>query len=102
MAKKNSGGTIRDWNRNELIRKQLGHRETLIDRIRKRRLTWFWSCSRNGRLETSNKGIILPLGETRSRGSTSNTWKINVIQDLAEKEIDIKRKKKQAVMEPFL
>lgn len=41
MAKKNSGGTIRDWNRNELIRKQLGHRETLIDRIRKRRLTWF-------------------------------------------------------------
>ena len=46
------GKSRRDRIRNEIIREKMEQKETIIDKIRKRKLTWFGHVTRmeNGRL----------------------------------------------------
>src|SRR6218665_387630 len=80
----------RDRIRNEVTRKELGQQATLVDKIRKRRLTWFWHVTRM-------EGNILPVvalygrvEETRSRGRQPKKWIDNVKEDLTAQGINMR------------
>src|SRR6218665_2879475 len=62
------GRSRRDRIRNEVTRKELGQQVTLVDKIRKRRLTWF---GRLTRMEGNRLPVVALYGlveGTRSRG----------------------------------
>src|SRR6218665_4133376 len=61
-------------------------KETIVDRIRKRRLTWFGHATRmeNGRLPI----MILhsQVDGRRDRGGLTKTWMDNILQDIKHRE----------------
>ena len=85
-----AGRTRRDRIRNEVIRKELGQRETLVDKIRKRRLTWFGHVVRMDDKRLPARALYCHVEGTRSRGRQTKTWMENVRQDLAEKDMDMR------------
>ena len=77
--------------RNEITREETGQKETVIDRIRKRRLTWFGHVTR---MEEKRLPATVLYGQTegeRSRGRPKKTWMKNVMEDLEMKGLDIRR-----------
>ena len=83
------GRSKRERIRNEKTREELDEEETVVDKIRKRRLRWFGHVERM-------EGNRLPLaalhghieGE-RSRGRQPKTWMDNVREDLRNMDIGI-------------
>ena len=87
------GRSRRERIRNEKTREELGAEETIVEKIRKRRLRWFGHVERM-------EGKRLPLaalhghieGE-RSRGRQPKTWMDNVREDLKRMDISKPRTK---------
>lgn len=84
------GRSRRDKIRNERTRKELGQEDTIIDRIRKRRLRWFGHVTRmeNGRLPAA--ALYGHVEGTRSRGGQTKTWMKNVMEDLKKENMDMR------------
>src|SRR6218665_3266692 len=68
--------------RNEIICEKMEQKETIVDRIRKRRLTWFGHVTRM-------KNGILPImvlhsqvDGRRDRGRPTKTWMDNIMEDI--------------------
>ncbi len=80
----------RDRIRNEITRKELGQEVSLIDKIRKRRLTWFGHVTR---MEGSRLPAVALYGQvegTRSRGRQPKKWMDNVKEDLAAQGMNMR------------
>jgi len=69
--------------RNVEIRQQLGLKETVIDRVRKRRLTWFGHVTRMDGNRLPLKALHCYIQGNRSRGQQRKKWTDNVREDLA-------------------
>ena len=84
------GRSRRERIRNEITRKDMGQETTIIDRIRKRRLTWFGHVSRmeNGRLPLNT--LHAQIEGQRSRGRPAKTWMKNVMEDIESLGLDIR------------
>ena len=74
--------------RNEDIRNQLGIRETVVERVKKRRLQWFGHVSRMSRLPYL--ALHTQLEGTRSQGRQRMRWRDNVRNDIKEKKMEFK------------
>ena len=87
------GRSKRERIRNEKTREELGAEETVVEKIRKRRLRWFGHVERM-------EGKRLPLaalhghieGE-RSRGRQPKPWMDSIREDQKEMNIDMSRAK---------
>ena len=69
--------------RNVEIRQQLGLKETVIDRVRKRRFTWFGHVTRMDGNRLPLKALHCYIQGNRSRGRQRKKWIDNVREDLA-------------------
>ena len=80
----------RDRIRNEVTRKELGQQVTLVDKIRKRRLTWFGHVTR---MEGSRLPVVALYGQvegTRSRGRQAKKCIDNVKEDLTAQGMNMR------------
>src|SRR6218665_438327 len=68
--------------RNEVTRKELGQQVTLVDKIRKRRLTRFGHVTRMGGNRLPVVALCGQVEGTRSRGRQTKKWIDNVKEDL--------------------
>ena len=59
---------------NEVIWKELGQMETLVDKIRKRKLTWFGRATRMDNRRQLASALYGHLEGTRSHGRETKTW----------------------------
>ena len=64
--------------RNEDIRKQLGMMETMVERVKKRRLQWFGHVSRMNNERLPYIALHTQLEGTRSQGRQRTRWRDNV------------------------
>ena len=84
------GRSRRDRIRNETIRKKLGAEETVVDKIKKRRLTWFGHVSRMDDKRLPAAALHGQVEGTRSRGRQKKTWLDNIKEDLEEEGLDMR------------
>src|SRR6218665_3467718 len=84
------GKSRRDRIRNEITRKELGQEITLIDKIRKRRLTWFGHVTRMEGCRLPAVALYGQVEGTRSRGRQPKKWMDNVKEDLAAQGMNIR------------
>ena len=68
--------------RNVEIRQQLDLKETVIDRVRKRRLIWFGHVTRMDGNRLPLKALHYYIRGNRSRGRQRKKWIDNVTEDL--------------------
>src|SRR6218665_2284893 len=76
------GRSRRERIRNEVTRKELGQQVTLVEKIRKRRMTWFGHVTR---MEGNRLPVVALYGQvegTRGRGRQPKKWIDNVKEDL--------------------
>src|SRR6218665_3676354 len=86
------GRSRRERIRNEVTRKELGQQVTLVDKIRKRRLTWFWHVHVS-RMEGNRLPVVALYGQvegTRSRGRQPKKWIDNVKEDLTAQGMNMR------------
>jgi len=76
--------------RNEDIRRQLGMRETMVERVKKRRLQWFGHVSRMNNERLPYLALHTQLAGTRSRGRQRTRWRDNVRSDIEERNMEFK------------
>src|SRR6218665_302918 len=84
------GRSRRDRIRNKVTRKELGQQVTLVDKIRKRRLTWFEHITR---MEGNRLQVVALYGQvegTRSRGRQPKKWIENVKEDLTAQGMNMR------------
>ena len=83
------GRSKRDKIRNEQTRKDLEAEETVVERIRRRRLRWYGHVRRmeGGRLP--NAALHGHVEGERSRGRQRKTWMDNIKEDLQERGTDL-------------
>ena len=77
--------------RNEVTREELGQKETVVERIKKRRLTWYGHVIRmeNGRMPA--RALHGEVEGTRSRGRQKKRWIDNVLEDIEDRGWDLRR-----------
>src|SRR5688572_9418412 len=77
--------------RNEVTREELGQKETVVERIKKRRLTWYGHVIRmeNGRMPV--RVLHVEVEGTRSRGRQKKRWIDNVLEDIENRGWDLRR-----------
>jgi len=82
------GRSRRDRIRNEVAGKELGQQVTLVDKIRKRNLTWFGHVTRmeGNRLLV----VVLYVDGTRSRERQPKKWIDNVKEDLTAQGMNMR------------
>ena len=70
--------------------KRWNKKETVVDRIRKRRLTWFGHVTRmeNGRLPII--ALHSHVDGRRDRGIPTKTWMDNILEDIKAQGMDIR------------
>ena len=75
--------------RNEIIREKIEQKETTVDRIRKRSLTWFWLVTRmeNGRLPIM--ALHSQVDWRRDRGRPTKTRMDNIMEDIKAQGMNI-------------
>ena len=79
--------------RNEQTRQELGVQETVVQKIKKRRLQWFGHVGL-GRMERKRLPNAASYGHVegkRNRGRQRKIWMGNDREDLKEKNIDLTR-----------
>src|SRR6218665_3238490 len=76
---------------NEQTREELGAQETVVQKIKKRRLQWFGHVKRMEGERLPNAALHGHVEGKRSRGRQRNPWIDNVREDLKEKNIDLTR-----------
>jgi hypothetical protein len=76
--------------RNEVTREELGQKVTIVDRIRRRRLTWYGHVIRmeNGRIPA--KALHGEVEGTRSRGRPRKKWIDNVLEDIKDRGLEMR------------
>jgi len=84
------GKSRRDKIRNEVTREELGQRETVVDKIRKRRLTWFGHVTRMNDKRLPAAALYGHVEGTRSRGRQRKTWMDNIMEDLRAQNMDMR------------
>src|SRR6218665_398459 len=82
------GRSRRDRIRNEVTRKELGQQVTLVDKIRKRRLTWFGHVTRMKGNRLPTVALYGQVEVTRSRGRQPKKWTDNVKEELRARGIN--------------
>src|SRR6218665_2209584 len=85
------GRSRREKVRNEQTREELGTEETVVQKIKKRRLQWFGHVERMEEKRLPNAALHEHVEGKRSRGRQRKTWMDNVREDLKEKNIDFTR-----------
>jgi len=72
-------------------------KETIVNRIRKGRLTWFGHVTRmeNGRLPIM--ALHSQVDGRRDRGRPTKTWMDNIIEDLKVQGMDIREEMDKAI-----
>src|SRR6218665_1960308 len=83
--------TYRETVRNEQTREELGAEETVVQKIKGRRLQWFGHVERMEEKRLPNAALHGHVEGKRSRGRQRKTWMDNVREDLKEKNIDLTR-----------
>jgi Reverse transcriptase (RNA-dependent DNA polymerase) len=76
--------------RNEEIRRQLGMMETMVERVKKRRLQWFGHVSRMNNERLPYLALHTQLEGTRSRGRQRTRWRDNVRNDIEERNMEFR------------
>src|SRR6218665_583971 len=84
------GRSRRDRIRNEVTRKELGQQVTLVDKIRKRRLTWFGHVTRMEVNRLPVVALYVQVEGTRSRGRQPKKWIDNVKEDLTAQGMNMR------------
>jgi len=84
------GRSRRERIRNEKTREDLGVKETVIDKIRKRRLTWFGHVARMDDRRLPSAALHGNVEEVRSRGRQPKIWMDNIREDLMAKNMDMR------------
>ena len=84
------GVTRRDKMRNESVRIILHQKETVIDKIRRRRMTWFGHVTRMEGNRLPSRAMYCYVEGTRSRGRQPKKWIDNVKEDLKAYNMDIR------------
>jgi hypothetical protein len=79
------GRSRRERIRNEKTREELGADETIVEKIRKRRLRWFGHVRRMEEQRLPNAALHGHVEGERSRGRQRKTWMDNIKEDLREK-----------------
>src|SRR6218665_950877 len=77
--------------RNEQTREELGAEETVVQKIKKRRLRWFGHVERMEEKRLPNAALHGHVEGKRSRGRQRKTWMDNVREDLKGRNIDLTR-----------
>src|SRR6218665_1933950 len=81
------GRSSRERMRNEKTREELGAEETVIEKIKRRRLTWFGHVERMEGKILPNAAVHGHVRGERSRGKQRKRWMDNVREDLEERGI---------------
>lgn len=76
------GRSRRDRIRNEVTRTELGQKETVIDKIRKKRLSWLGHVMRMDSSRLPAAALHGYVEGDRSRGRQQKTWMDNIQEDL--------------------
>ena len=84
------GRSRRERIRNEKTREDLGVKETVIDKIRKRRLTWFGHVTRMDVRRLPAAALHGNVEGVRSRGRQQKIWMDNIREDLMAKNMDMR------------
>jgi hypothetical protein len=79
------GVTRRQHIRNEEIRKRLGIEETIVDKVKTRRLQWFGHVSRMSGERLPYLALHTKLEGTRSRGRQRARWRDDVRKDIEDR-----------------
>lgn len=79
------GRSRREKIRNEKTREELGVDETIVEKIKKRRLRWFGHVRRMAKQRLPNAALHGHVEGERSRGRQRKTWIDNIKEDLKEK-----------------
>src|SRR6218665_3144550 len=85
------GRSRREKVRNEQTREELGAEETVVQKIKGRRLQWFGHVERMEEKRLPNAALHGHVEGKRSRGRERKTWMDNVREDLKERNIDLTR-----------
>jgi hypothetical protein len=83
------GRSRRERIRNTTTRKELGAEETVVEKIQKRRLTWFGHVERMDSRRLPIAALHGHVEGERSRGRQRKTWMDNVKEDLKSKGTDL-------------
>lgn len=75
--------------RNEDIRQRIGLKNTIMDKIRKRRLTWYGHVNRMEDLRLPKKALYTYKDGKKGRGRPRKKWVDNIKEDLKEKQLTI-------------
>jgi len=75
--------------RNEKTREELGAEETVIEKIKRRRLEWFGHVERMEGKRLPNAALHGHVRGDRSRGRQRKRWMDNVREDLEERGIQL-------------
>jgi Reverse transcriptase (RNA-dependent DNA polymerase) len=85
------GRSRRERIRNEITRKELGAEQTVVEKIKKRRLRWFGHVMRMDDKRLPVAALHGHVEGKRSIGRQRKIWMDNVKEDLEEKDIDMRR-----------
>ena len=81
--------TRRDWIKNIDIRETLQQKETMVDKIRRRRLNWFGHVSRMGERRLPSRAMYCYIKGRRKRGKPPKKWIDNIKDDVKLMELSI-------------
>src|SRR6218665_1157010 len=79
----------REGIRNKMTREELGAEETVIEKIQRRRLTWFGHLERMEGKRLPNAALHVHVRGGRSRGRQRKRWMDNVRGDLEDRGIQL-------------
>ena len=68
-------------------------KETTVDRIRKRMLTWFWLVTRMENRRLPIMALHNQVDGRRDRGRPTKTWMDNIMEDIKAQGMDIREAK---------
>jgi hypothetical protein len=77
--------------RNEDIRNRLQQEVTLIDRIRKKRLSWFGHVTRMNERRLPQRAMHCYVTGRRTRGRQRKRWRDNIMEDLETRNISLRQ-----------
>ena len=77
--------------RNEDIRNRLQQEVTLIDRIRKKRLSWFGHVTRMNERRLPLRAMHCYVTGRRTRGRQRKRWRENIMEDLETRNISLRQ-----------
>ena len=84
------GVTRRDKIRNERVRTYLQQQETIVEKIRQKRMKWFGHVTRMSGERLPVRALHCHVEGTRSRGRQTKKWIDNIKEDLGRHNMDVR------------